>query len=193
MAAQPSVAPRCVSSFFLRRVEASGGGGTDLCADCHGWTRSRGSNSGPARQCELSVDPVAPEDQWVGVGVERTFRPNGGKSHDAQRFDRPLPRVVGQFDDLICDGPAEAETGPGTRTVGLPEHHPPLVALGAIILRSPRFDTRLYPEVLVRSSTTGASASSSSARAPHHDAATENGKVGGRLPDGVPVRERSLK
>ena len=30
-------------------------------------------------------------------------------------------------------------------------------------------------------------------RAPHHDAATENGKVGGRLPDGVPVRERSLK
>jgi hypothetical protein len=99
----------------------------------------------------------------VGVGVERTFRPNGGKSHDAQRFDRPLPRVVGQFDDLICDGPAEAETGPGTRTVGLPEHHPPLVALGAIILRSPRFDTRLYPEVLVRSSTTGASASSSSA------------------------------
>ena len=81
----------------------------------------------------------------MGVGVEWTLRPNGGKSNGVQRFDRPLLRVVGQFNDLICDGLAEADTGPSTRTVGLPEHHPPLVALGAIILRSPRFDARVHP------------------------------------------------
>ena len=81
----------------------------------------------------------------MGVGVERTLRPNGGKSSGVQRFDRPLLRVVGQFNDLICAGLAEADRGPSTRTVGLPEHHPPLVALGAIILRSPRFDARVHP------------------------------------------------
>jgi hypothetical protein len=99
----------------------------------------------------------------VRVRVEWTLRPYGSKSDGIQRFDRPFLRVVCQFDDLIRDGLAEADAGPSTRTVGFTEHHPPLVALGAIILRSPRFDTRLYPEVLVRSSTTGASASSSSA------------------------------
>ena len=51
----------------------------------------------------------------MGVGVERTLRPNGGKSSGVQRFDRPLLRVVGQFNDLICAGLAEADRGPSTR------------------------------------------------------------------------------
>jgi hypothetical protein len=81
----------------------------------------------------------------VGVRVERTLRPYCGESHGVQSFDRPLLRVVGQFDNLIFDGLAEANTDPSTRAIGLPEHHPPLVALGAIILRSPRFEARLHP------------------------------------------------
>jgi hypothetical protein len=85
--------------------------------------------------------------------------------------------VVSQFDDLICDGLAEADTGPGARTVGLPEHHPPLVAFGAIILRSPRFDTRLYPAGIAEVVKNWCECVLKlGMHAPHHDAATENGR-----------------
>jgi hypothetical protein len=112
--------------------------------------------------------------------VEWTLRPYGSKSDGIQRFDRPFLRVVCQFDDLIRDGLAEADAGPSTRTVGFTEHHPPLVALGAIVLRSPRLDGRLHSAgigEIVDNWCEGAL--KLGMHAPHHDAATETGGVGG--------------
>lgn len=82
------------------------------------------------------------------MGGSRGGADTPAKRREVQRrsaLRRPLLGVVGQFNDLICAGLAEADTGSSTRTVGLPEHHPPLVALGAIIPRSPRSDARVHP------------------------------------------------